>query len=161
MKPTLLFSSLLILFACNHSAEQNNSMQQRIDSLQTKLTTAYKPGFGEFMSSIQTHHAKLWWAGQHKNWQLADFEMHEIMEATTAIQQYETDRKESKSIPMLQPALDSVNNAIQQKNTVLFNSSYTLLTNTCNACHQANNFAFNKVKIPSVNTFSNQDFEIK
>ena len=35
------------------------------------------PGFEEFMSNIQAHHAKLWFAGQNHNWKLADFEIHE------------------------------------------------------------------------------------
>lgn len=112
------------------------------------------------MSSIQSHHSKLWFAGQNKNWKLADFEIHEIMEAIEAIQKYETERKESKSIGMINPALDSVNIAIQQKDIVLFKRSYSLLTSTCNNCHRANDFEFNIVKIPETQSFSNQDFKV-
>src|SRR5689334_4746808 len=107
-------------------------MQAIIDSLQKQLNETYKPGFGASMSGIQTHHAKLWFSGVNQNWPLADFEVHEIQEALEDIQKFCGDRPESKSIGMINPPIDSINNAIQQKNPQLFKSSFTLLTNTCN-----------------------------
>jgi hypothetical protein len=147
------------LFGCNQQTGNTQVLQSRIDSLESKLADTYKPGFGDFMGSVQVHHNKLWFAGQNKNWKLADFEVHEIMEAVNDIQKYQTERKESKMVGMINPALDSVNAAIQQKNAALFKSSYILLTNTCNNCHRAANFEFNVVKIPDNPPFSNQDFK--
>ena len=119
----------------------------------------YKLGFGAFMSSIQSHHSKLWFAGQSQNCKLADFEIHEIMESIEAVQKYEIERKEIKSIAIINPALNSVNIAIQLKDIVLFKSNYSLLTNTFNNCHPANDFEFNVVKIPETQSFSNQEFK--
>lgn len=147
--------------SCNQSADNNKLLQTRIDSLEKKLANTYKPGFGEFMSSIQVHHAKLWFAGQNKNWALADFEIHEIMEAIENIQKYQTERKESEKIIMLSPALDSVNAAIAKKDDVQFKNSYVLLTNTCNNCHHAVQFEFNVVTIPDKPPFSNQIFSLE
>lgn len=155
----LLLIIACIITSCNQQGNINAALQKRVDSLEKKLANTYKPGFGEFMSSIQVHHAKLWFAGQNKNWKLADFEMHEIGEALDAIQQYQTERDESKEVGMLKPALDSVNDAIQQQSPELFNSSYLLLTNTCNNCHKAVNFEFNVVKVPETPPFSNQAFK--
>jgi len=153
-----IFLIFLIYSSCNSS---NNTviLQNRIDSLEKKLANTYKPGFGELMSNIQIHHAKLWFAGQNQNWKLADFEMHEIGETLDAILQYETERDESKKVEMLKPALDAVNDAIQKQSPELFTSSYILLTNTCNNCHKAVNFEFNVVKIPETPPFSNQEFK--
>jgi hypothetical protein len=148
------------LFACHPQTNKNQILQCRIDSLERKLAGTYKPGFGEFMSNIQNHHAKLWFAGQNQNWKLADFEIHEIMEAVEDIQKYQTERKESQLVAMINPALDSVSGAIQQRNPILFTRSYILLTNTCNNCHRVAEFEFNVVKIPDTQTFSNQDFKI-
>lgn len=134
-------------------------MQATIDSLQKELNETYKPGFGEFMSGIQTHHAKLWFAGSNLNWPLADFEVHEIQEALEDIQKYCGDRPESKSIGMISPAIDSVNAAIQQKNSEIFRSSFTLLTNTCNNCHTATEHGFNVVTVPTNLPVANQDFK--
>src|SRR5215510_5672560 len=125
MKNFILIStiSLLGLLACNQPSSNNQFLQNRIDSLEKIIADSYKPGFGEFMSGIQVHHNKLWFAGQNQNWKLADFEIHEIMETIEDIQKYQTERKESRLIKMLSPALDSVNLAIQQKDHELFKSS--------------------------------------
>lgn len=160
MKHTLIIMLSFGLFACNHPVDNAQVLQNHIDSLEVKLANTYKPGFGEFMSGIQAHHSKLWFAGQNENWKLADFEVHEIMEAIEDIQIFQTERKESQMVDMIIPALDSINYAIQQRNTSLFKSSYTLLTKTCNSCHRATDFEFIVVKIPDTQPFSNQDFKV-
>jgi len=152
---TLIFS----IAACNQSTDNTEEvLKNRIDSLEVKISETYKPGFGEFMSSIQIHHNKLYFAGENKNWELANFEVQEIMESLEDISKYCNDREESKSIQMIQPAIDDIKNAISQKNNQLFTSSYIVLTNTCNNCHYATNHAFNVVKIPDLPPFSNQSF---
>jgi len=158
MRLSLLAAIFFSFIACNQHTD-NSKLQSRIDSLEKKLATTYKPGFGEFMSSIQVHHAKLWFAGKNQNWELADFEMHEIGEALDAIREYQAEREESKKVDMLKPALDAVNDAIQKKDSMLFNSSYLLLTNTCNNCHKAVSFGFNVVQVPETPPFSNQAFK--
>ena len=158
MKRTLTILFAFVLFSCNQPTDNTTVLQNRIDSLEKKLANTYKPGIGEFMSGIQAHHIKLWFAGQNQNWKLADFEVSEITGTIEDIKNYRAEQKESKLIGMINPALDSINNAIQQKNPALFKSSYLLLTNTCNNCHIATNFEFNVIKIPETQPFSNQDF---
>ena len=156
-----IFSILLIAICfsgCNHSGD-TKALRARIDSLDQKIATSYKPGFGEFMSSIQAHHSKLWFAGVNQNWKLADFEIHEIMEALDDIQQFQKERKESQVIGMLNPALAGMDSAIRQKDLVKFSEGFTILTNTCNDCHKAVDFEFNQVKIPETSPFTNQDFK--
>jgi hypothetical protein len=148
-----------MLFACNQSADNTQLLQNGIDSLERRVAETYKPGFGEFMSSIQVHHNKLWFAGQNDNWKLAEFEVHEIEETVEAIEKYQTGREESKKLDMLKPALDSIDVAIRQKSADIFRSSYVFLTKTCNNCHQSTNFEFNVVKVPENPPFSNQDFK--
>ena len=145
--------------ACNQPGDSSKILQLRIDSLEGKMANTYTPGLGEFMSSIQIHHAKLWFAGQNQNWKLADFEVHEITETLDAIQLYQTEREESKKVEMLKPPLDAVNDAITKQNPALFDSTYLLLTNTCNNCHRVTNFEFNMVKIPDSPPFSKQAFK--
>lgn len=160
MKRSHIFLFLLGFSACTQPGGDLQVLQSRIDSLETKLADTYKPGFGEFMSTIQAHHIKLWFAGQNENWKLADFEVHEIMEAVEGIRKYEAERPESELIDIINPALDSVNHAIERQSRILFDSSYILLTNTCNSCHREAKFEFNVVKIPDAQPFSNQDFKL-
>ena len=160
MKQFLFSSFLFVLSSCNNASDQITQLQNKVDSLQNELNDAYKPGLGEFMGSIQVHHAKLWFAGQNNNWKLADFEIHEIMEAVEDIQQYAADRKEVKELPMLQPALNSISNAINNQDKNLFNKDFIILTNTCNNCHRVVHYEFNMVKIPETAPYSNQEFSV-
>jgi hypothetical protein len=147
-----LFSS------CSDNSDKIAELQNRVDSLQTKLNDQYSPGFGEFMSNIQVHHAKLWFAGINQNWKLADFEIHEIKESLDDILKFQSNREESKALSVINAPLDSVGGAIEKKDLSLFKEAFTTLTNTCNDCHEAVKFEFNKVKIPDTPPFSNQDF---
>jgi len=147
-----------IAIACRQNDKTHN-LEARVDSLQQKLAMSYSPGFGEFMSAIQVHHAKLWFAGTAQNWELAGFEMKEIQENMDALQKYVTDRPETKSLPELKPSLDSLQLAIEKKDVTGFKRSYSLLTTACNTCHQAVHFSYNRIKIPDSPPFTNQDFE--
>lgn len=159
MKHIALIITLPLLVACNQQNNHTEQLQSQIDSLQSQLADTYKPGFGEFMGTVQAHHAKLWFAGINENWELADFEVDEIVETVESVQKYQSEREESQKIDMIFPALDTVKMAIQQKDPELFKSSFTGLTNTCNNCHHSTDFEFNVVKIPDTNPFPNQDFK--
>lgn len=119
---------------------------------------SYKPGFGEFMSTVQVHHEKLWFAGTNANWPLADFEVHEIEETLDDLKQYQKERKETALLGMIGPALDSVETAIGKQDTAMFRASYLLLTNTCNSCHVATEHGFVVIKTPDTPPFSGQVF---
>jgi len=149
---------LLLLLSCSDNSEQISELRSQVTELQKKIDDSYKPGLGEFMSNIQVHHAKLWFAGINQNWELADFEIHEIKETLEDIMKYQSEREESKTIPIIYPLLDSVQLAIEKKSLNSFKSSFAALTNTCNSCHKAVKFEFNKVKIPDIPQFSNQVF---
>jgi hypothetical protein len=156
----ILLPILCILIACNEKTREVQQMQLKIDSLQKQLDKTYKPGLGEFMTGIQLHHAKLWFAGQNQNWPLADFEIHEILESLDDIEEFCKDRPEVKSIGMIKPAIDSVTDAIRRKDLPLFKNSFSLLTNTCNNCHKATDHGFNIVMTPVNPPVSNQDFRV-
>jgi hypothetical protein len=159
MKKTISGILFCVLVSCNHAGSGTTSLQTQIDSLQRKLDKTYKPGLGEFMSGIQVHHAKLWFAGEAGNWALADFEIKEIQEAIEDIQVYCADRPEVASIPMINPALDSMTRSIGAKDVLRFKNSYNLLTNSCNSCHQVTRHAFNVIQTPAVPPFTNQAFQ--
>jgi len=159
MKKMFFVVSLLIISACSDNSDKISELQNRIDSLQMIINDSYKPGFGEFMTNIQIHHAKLWFAGINQNWKLADFEIQEIKESLEDIQKYQSQREETKTLPIIFPPLDSVQNSINNKSLNDFKQSFSHLTNTCNACHQAVKNEYNKIKIPDSPPFSNQIFK--
>ena len=163
--PPLTLASIFLaisytLVACNQQNAQTIQLQAKIDTLQAQLDKTYKPGLGEFMTGIQLHHAKLWFAGLNQNWPLADFEIHEIGEALDDINEFCKDRPEVKSIGMLKSSIDSVADAINHKNLESFKNNFSILTTTCNNCHKATDHGFNVVVIPTEPPVSNQDFRV-
>ena len=40
----------------------------------------YEPGLIEFMAHVQSHHAKIWLAGNARNWELAEYQADELKE---------------------------------------------------------------------------------
>src|SRR5690349_3742057 len=115
MKRLLTISMLFILVNCKPKKDETKELQAKVNYLENELSQTYKPGFGEFMSGIQVHHAKLWFAGVNQNWPLADFEIQEIKESLEDIQKFCVDRPEANSISMITPAIDSISNAIAIK----------------------------------------------
>jgi len=159
MNAILFTGFLLTLTSCHEHSNQEQMIQAEIDSLQMQLAATYKPGFGEFMSGIQLHHAKLWFAGISNNWPLADFEIHEIEETLEDLQKFCGERPEVKSIATIIPALDSTKYSVQQKNLTLFKNSFLSLTAACNNCHKVTNHSFNVVTVPTGLPVVNQDFK--
>lgn len=150
-----------VLFSACIQQSSNAKLQAQVDSLNTQLAQTYKPGLGEFMMGIQVHHAKIWFAGKNRNWDLANFEVGEIKETLEDVKKYCTDRPEIKSLPILYPALDSVSNAIKAKNLLRFSSAFIFLTNSCNSCHQSTHHQFNVIKIPDTPPYTNQEYKVR
>lgn len=64
----------------------------------------YVPGLEQFMEVIQNEHAKLWYAGQARNWKLAAYQLGEIKEVMSDVQDLVPT---FKNLPLAQ-MLDSV-----------------------------------------------------
>lgn len=118
----------------------------------------YLPGLGDYMLKMQMRHSKLWFAGINENWELADFQLHEIEEILEDIEKLKIEEDEAKLLPMILAPLDSVDAAVDAKDLSKFRSSYENLTATCNSCHVASNHPYNVVKIPDTPMFRNQEF---
>jgi hypothetical protein len=158
MKLAVLAFLSAALLGCSND-QKIAELQMKVDSLQVLLSKAYKPGFGEFMSGVQVHHAKLWFAGTSQNWPLAEFELHEIDETIDELQTQQSRRRETQTLVMIKPPLDAVKRSIAHKNLHQFKDAFAKLTQACNDCHRAVDFSFNVVTIATTPPFSNQSFE--
>jgi len=135
------------------------------DSADTKNTrdlenrNIYTPGLGEIMTATQMRHSKLWFAGKSSNWKLADYELFELQEGFDDALKFHPSRSrllvEFTEIPIKQ-----LKEAITEKNIRKFNNAFEALTSSCNSCHEATDFGFNRVIIPVTNPFTNQDFSV-
>ena len=161
MKYLILPVLIMLVTACHQDSDSLRELQMKLDSLQQKVDNAYTPGFGELMSSIQVHHAKLWFAGKNENWALASYEESLIHSALQKIKKYHGGNPDTKPLEMITLPMGSIENAIAQKNLPSFKRNFLFLTNTCNNCHQVTNHGFNKIIVPDNNFTSNQNFKKK
>jgi len=122
----------------------------------------YAPGLGEFMAATQLRHAKLWFAGQAKNWDLAAYEIDEIKEGLEdAAKQYPT----HDGLPVadmikasIEAPLDQLEKAVGAKSSTKFAIAFDGLTKACNTCHAGAQKEFIKIQRPTTPPLSNQVF---
>jgi hypothetical protein len=122
----------------------------------------YEPGLGEFMAATQLRHAKLWFAGKNRNWELAAYEVDEIKEGLQDAAKFHAT---VDGIPVaemiktiLDPRLDRIEKAVDARNNAQFASAFDALTNGCNSCHTKAGKPFIRIQRPSEPPFSNQNF---
>ncbi|HEX5507442.1 MAG TPA: hypothetical protein VFX37_02960, partial [Pseudolabrys sp.] len=122
----------------------------------------YIPGLEQFMGVIQNEHAKLWYAGSARNWPLAEYQLGEIKEIMSDVQDVVPTFKDLPLADMLDSVITGqiadLEKAIQAKDPKKFANSYVKLTEACNACHQATGNGFVVIRRPVQSGFPNQDF---
>lgn len=119
----------------------------------------------ETMGYYQRFSNKLWLAGTNQNWELADFYTHELEEVTENLIKgdviHDDYNLSNLSEAMLLPKIEKVEEAIRQKDEVLFLDNYELMISSCNLCHNTTKHNFIKITIPNDSTIWNQDFTVK
>lgn len=122
----------------------------------------YEPGLGEFMAATQLRHAKLWFAGKNRNWELAAYEVDEIKEGLQDAAKFHAT---VDGIPVaemiktiLDPRLERIEKTVDAKNSAQFASAFDALTDGCNSCHTKAGKPFIRIQRPSEPPLSNQNF---
>ena len=149
-------STLLIVLTCCLAVAACNDAEQSHPS--------YTPGLGEIMSLTQMRHAKLWFAGEAENWELAAYETDELEEGFhDAVIFHPTHKDAPQPLADILPAMTSgpvaaLRAAIGKREKRGFEEAFDSLTAGCNDCHRAMKFGFNVVRRPIVEAFPNQNF---
>jgi hypothetical protein len=124
--------------------------------------SAYQPGLGEFMTATQLRHAKLWFAGQQQNWELAAYEIDEIKEgladAMRLFPTYEDIPVADMIKTIIDPRIDALEQAVQAKSPDQFQVGFDELTEGCNSCHAGANKPFIRIQRPTLAPLTNQNF---
>jgi hypothetical protein len=122
----------------------------------------YSPGLAEFMMSLQSHHAKLWFAGNAQNWDLADYQLDELKELLEEISKRVPTYKDVPVGQMIEavtmPPVAEIEAAIKARDEAKFAASFDRLTAACNSCHEAANRGFISIQQPATSSFPNQSF---
>lgn len=130
-------------------------LQRQVDSLRQVV-----PGLGEYMTTIQLHVAKLWFAARASNWQLAKYE-HDELEETIETAEALHARKNSVDITsvlqsMRQTQLRLLDDAIEKGDLTAFYNAYSQTLEACNGCHRPAGYGVIHIVTPSAPPVSNQ-----
>jgi cytochrome c556 len=107
-------------------------------------------GFDVAMAETGYRYSELYWAGKDRNWEYADYQLRKIQ--TAVANGVERRPRREASARMLEGAVTVVKDAIAKRDGAAFDTAFGTLTETCNACHQAEKMRFVRVAPPSVRT---------
>ena len=122
----------------------------------------YQPGLGEFMTATQLRHAKLWFAGEQNNWDLAAYEIDEVKEgledAARLFPTFDGFPVAEMIKTIIDPRIEEVEKAVRAKSSTKFAGAFDELTSGCNSCHAAASKPFIRIQRPIASPLTNQNF---
>jgi hypothetical protein len=134
-------------------------LQRVVDSLK-----AQAPGLGDYMTTIQLHTAKLWFAGQASNWKLAKYEVDELaetMEAAESLHARKNDVDISFYLRNIRLALvPLLEKSLAKKSLSAFGDAYHQTLVACNGCHRPAGYEFIHVITPTREPVTNQEWNV-
>jgi hypothetical protein len=118
------------------------------------------PGLGEFMTTIQLHAGKLWFAAKAANWELAKYELDELketMEAAKGLNEEKNGVKISNVLDsVLQTQVANLEKTMESKSQSAFKKSYDETLSACNGCHTEAGYKFIHIVRPTAPPVTNQ-----
>ena len=147
-------------------APNDSAVQESLKRLQAELATAKElaPGLGEYMTTIQLHVGKLWFAAKAANWELAAYELDELketMEAAKALNAEKNGVKISSVLDsVLQTQVAQLAESVKRKSPGDFQKSYDETLGACNGCHTEAGYRFIHIARPTVPPVTNQKWEM-
>jgi cytochrome c553 len=128
------------------------------------LEVKSSPGLGEFMTTIQLHMGKLWFAGKSDNWDLARYELdelHETMEAAQGLHSIKNGVDISNMLAAVaQSQISQLMTSVEKKNQSNFTHAYDEALSACNGCHEESGHRFIKITRPTAPPVTNQKWDL-
>jgi hypothetical protein len=127
------------------------------------LDVSSSPGLGEFMTTMQLHMAKVWFAGKSSNWDLARYELDELRESMEAAQNLDATKNGVDISTVLaavnQTQISQLSEAVDKKNRSNFTHAYDEVLSACNGCHEESGHRFIEITRPTAPPVSNQKWD--
>ena len=141
------------------------ALQDSLKHTQAELVTAKEslPGLGEYMSTIQLHAGKLWFAVKASNWELANYELDELKETMEAAKALNIEKNGVKISGVLDSVLQTqvaqLAESMKRKSPTEFQKSYDETLSACNGCHTEAGYKFIHIVRPNAPPVTNQKWE--
>jgi hypothetical protein len=140
------------------------TLQDSLKRVQADLTSVKElaPGLGEYMTTIQMHAGKLWFAARATNWDLAQYELDELKETMEAAKGLNAEKNGIKISNVLDSVLQTqiaeLDKSIKSKSHTEFQKSYDETLSACNGCHTEAGYKFIRIIRPSAPPVTNQQW---
>ncbi len=148
-------------FTRNVAALQDSlrKLHSELDTLEERM-----PGLGEYMSTIQLHMAKLWFAAQAANWELANYELGELQETIEGAEALHAFKNKVDISSVLQSVRQTqtvlLSQAINERSIHKFMSAYDQTLAACNGCHRPAGYGFVHIVKPLAPPVTNQQWKV-
>jgi hypothetical protein len=113
------------------------------------------PHLSEIMAQQQMRHIKLWFAGDARNWPLADHEIDQLKDGFDDVAKLLGGDLAQQHVG---GAISRLEKAIEGKDHEAFVSAFDGLSAGCNACHRTLDHAFIVIQRPVLLPYSDQNF---
>ena len=118
-------------------------------SLTLEQIAQIQPGLGTLMIEFGHRFYVAYYAAKANNWELADYEIHELIEAQEVAEA--TRPKYTEELKAFEHgALAKLQKTIKAKDWKQFEVKYAETTKACNACHTKNGHPYIQYKLPKV-----------
>jgi hypothetical protein len=158
----VLFWKIYSLDSQVRTAASSGNLQESLTRMQADVKAAkdLAPGLGEYMSTIQLHAGKLWFAAKAANWELAEYELDELKETMEAAKGLNAEKNNVKISNVLDSVLQTqvaeLERSIKSKSQTEFQKSYDETLGACNGCHTEAGYKFIHIVRPSAPPVTNQ-----
>jgi hypothetical protein len=142
------------------------AFQVSLKQVQEELAEAKElaPGLGEYMTTIQLHAGKLWFAAKAGNWELAAYEIHELEETMESVKKLNVEKNGVKISGVMDSVLKTqiaqMEEAIKRKSQVEFEKAYEDTLSACNGCHTESGHKFIQITRPIAPPVTNQQWKV-
>ena len=159
--------ALLLLVGCRGPGPDADVAALRAEVAELKAARASTgapagPELGQQMLELQIRHARLWQAGEARNWMLAQFQLAELREALEGVVEQNGDhaalqpRRLAEVLPeMMDPSLKQMQVAIDAQDGAGFDRAFDAVSASCTGCHAGAEHGFLIIQRPKTPVLDN------
>jgi hypothetical protein len=160
--------SIVLLPGCNagSDAAELAALKAQVAQLREQRpaapAAALAPELGQQMLELQIRHARLWQAGEARNWMLTQFQLAELRESLEGVVELNGDhaalqpRRLAEVLPeMMDPALAQLQTAVDDADGPAFDAAFDQLSASCTGCHASADHGFLVIQRPRTPVLDN------
>jgi len=143
------------------AAPDNASLQREIEQLKRQIKQL-QPDITEAMLGLQIRHARLWFAGESGDWELAAFQVHGLQDGLDGVVDIypehaalQPERLGDILPAMMGAPMKTLRASVDNKNKAEFERAFDGVSVACTGCHTVAGFTFLQVHRPKTSLLDN------